>query len=170
MPNLNQILKRPLQAPAVKAVLFLLVVALLGFVDAAYLTVEHFLGVVPPCSLVHGCDKVLTSQYSVILGVPVSLAGALFYLLVLAAALSFFDGKRTAFLKWALILSLPAFLVSLWFVFVQVFILHSYCVYCLGSALTSTILFVIAMKILKGRHSQIVDVDFNVKIKDQNGK
>jgi uncharacterized membrane protein len=32
---------------------------------------------------------------------------------------------------------------------VQAFILHAYCLYCLGSALTSTILFVIAVVIFR---------------------
>jgi len=47
-----------------------------GFVVAAYLTIVHYRGYVSPCYVVHGCEEVQTSKYSVILGVPVALAGA----------------------------------------------------------------------------------------------
>ena len=50
-----------------------------GFVVAAYLTIVHYRGYVSPCYVVHGCEEVQTSKYSVILGVPVALAGAVFF-------------------------------------------------------------------------------------------
>lgn len=155
MLNLNQLLKRPLRAIPNSLVIFLLVVALLGFIDATYLTIEHYQGRVPPCSITAGCEAVLTSSYAVIAGVPVSLTGSIFYFLVLAGVFFFWESKKTAPLKWALLLTVPAFLASLWFVFVQVFIIHSYCAYCLGSALTSTILFVTAMEIF-GKYKEEV--------------
>ena len=38
--------------------------ALIGFIDASFLTIEHYRGVVPPCSIISGCEKVTTSEYS----------------------------------------------------------------------------------------------------------
>lgn len=149
MNNLSQLLTRPLRAVPSKAVIFFLIIALLGFADATYLTVEHYLGAVPPCSITAGCEAVLTSSYASILGVPVSLLGALFYLAVLVGAFAYLENKHEKLLRYALALTIIGFIMSLWFVYVQVFIIGSYCIYCLGSALTSTILFVTAMEILK---------------------
>lgn len=147
--NLKQLLKKPLQAVPSSLVIFLLVIALIGFIDASYLTVEHYQGRVPPCSITSGCELVLTSSYSMILGVPVSLMGSIFYLLVLVGVFGYLESKKTWLLKWALLLTIPGLLASFCFVYIQVFIIHSYCLYCLVSAFTSTVLFAVAMEIFK---------------------
>jgi uncharacterized membrane protein len=149
--NLSQLLKNPPKKISNKVVIFLLVIALLGFIDSGYLTIKHFQGVIPPCSITGGCEEVLTSAYSVILGIPVSLMGMIFYLIVLVGVAHYLESKNLNILKWALLLTIPAFLASLWFVYIQVFSLGSYCIYCLGSFLTSTILFVTAMEIFASR-------------------
>lgn len=151
MMNLSQLLKNPPKKISNKVVIFLLVIALLGFIDSGYLTIKHFQGVIPPCSITGGCEEVLTSAYSVILGIPVSLMGMIFYLIVLVGVAHYLESKNLNILKWALLLTIPAFLASLWFVYIQVFSLGSYCIYCLGSFLTSTILFVTAMEIFASR-------------------
>jgi len=153
---------RPLTKVSSAAVVLLFVVALLGFADATYLTVEHYRGVIPPCSITSGCEQVLTSPYSSVLGFPVSLGGSIYYLVVMVGCLIFLESKHLSaniqahhysILKWTLVFTLAGFLASLWFVYVQAFILYSYCQYCLGSALSSTILCVTAMEIL-GRNER----------------
>jgi uncharacterized membrane protein len=151
MMNLKQLLNNPPKKISNKVIVFLLIVALLGFIDAGYLTVKHFQGVIPPCSVTSGCEEVLTSAYSVILGIPVSLTGMIFYLLVLVGVFGYWESKNHNMLKWSLLLTIPAFIASLWFVYIQVFSIGSYCIYCLGSFLTSTILFVTAMEIFASR-------------------
>jgi uncharacterized membrane protein len=129
--------------------IFLLIVALIGFIDAGYLTVEHFQGRVPPCSITGGCETVLTSPYAVILGVPVSLAGVIYYLLILIGTSAFLESKNLNILKWTLLVTAFGLGASLWFMYIQVFVLHSYCAYCLGSAFTSIILFAASMEAIK---------------------
>jgi uncharacterized membrane protein len=147
MKHLKHLLKQPLSNLPNKVAIFILVVALLGFVDASYLTVEHYKNVIPPCSLTGGCEVVLTSIYSQIFGIPTSLLGSIYYLLILIGTFSYLENKNLNLLKWSLLLTIPGFLFSLWFVYIQVFELYSYCIYCLGSFLTSTILFVSTMEI-----------------------
>lgn len=149
MIHLKQLLKQPLKAVPNSIVIFLLIVALIGFIDAGYLTIEHYQGRIPPCSITAGCEVVLTSAYSVVLGVPVSLAGTIYYLSILIGAFAYLESKNKNILKWTLLLTALGLGASLWFVYIQVFTLHSYCVYCLGSAFTSIILFVTAMEVLK---------------------
>lgn len=141
MKNLKQLLTQPLSNVPLKGAIILLTIALLGFVDASYLTIEHFRNTVPPCTT-DGCEQVLTSTYSEVFGIPVSLGGAIFYLIVLVGIFAYIDTKKTHFLKWSLMLSVPAFLATLYFVFLQFFVLKAICIYCMGSALTSTLLFV----------------------------
>ncbi len=145
MKNLKNLLTQPLQPLPISLVGFLLVIALLGFADATYLTVEHFRGVIPPCTVISGCETVLTSSYSEIAGIPVSLAGSVYYLLILIGVFSYLEGQREKVLRYTLAATVLGFLASLYFVFLQVFVIKAYCMYCMGSVITSTILFVTAM-------------------------
>jgi uncharacterized membrane protein len=155
MKHLKHLLKQALNNLPNKVTIFLLVVALLGFIDATYLTVEHYKEVIPPCSVTGGCEVVLTSSYSTLLGIPVSLLGSIYYLLILVGVFTYFESKNTKLLKWAMLLTLPGFLFSLWFVYVQVFLLHAYCVYCLGSFVTSTLLFVASIEVFAKYQNKI---------------
>ncbi len=160
MQNLKNLLKRPLKPIPISLVISIFVVALIGFADAAYLTIEHFRGIVPPCTLTSGCEQVLTSSYSVVFGVPVALLGALFYLLVAAGAFAYLEGKHEKIFRYSQAITIFGLLASVWFVFLQVFILHSYCLYCMVSALTSTILFVLACILFKKYN--LPDQDFSL--------
>jgi uncharacterized membrane protein len=124
-------------------------VALIGFVDAAYLTIEHYQGVIPPCSITKGCDKVLTSTYASLFGIPTSLLGSIYYFVILAGVFAYIESKNFSILKWTLSITGVGFLFSLWFVYLQVFSIGSYCAYCLGSAATSTVLFILAIIVFK---------------------
>lgn len=150
MNNLKQLLKRQLKTVPSSLVIIVLVIAILGFADSTYLTVEHFKGVIPPCSIAGGeCGVVLQSSYAKILGMPVSLLGSIYYLIVAVGVFAYIDSKITKILKWILLFTVFGLIASAWFVFVQAFILHAYCLYCLGSALTSTLLFLFACYIFK---------------------
>jgi len=136
------------------------VIALLGFADASYLTIEHFQNVIPPCSIVGGCEKVLTSVFSTLYGIPVALFGAIYYLVIAIGLFSFLESKNHEVLRVTLLLTILGLLASLWFVFLQVFILHSYCVYCMGSVVTSTLLFISAAVIFE-RYEKSLELEIN---------
>ena len=102
--------------------------ALIGFADAVFLTTQHYLGKIPPCTIVSGCETVLTSPYAVIAGVPLALLGALFYLAILI---------RPSRLLVAL-----GFIASLGLLYLQIFVIKALCMYCLLSLVTSTGVFV----------------------------
>ena len=136
----------------------ILFTALLGFFDASYLAAKHFAGVVPPCNLFSGCEIVTTSKYSLIFGVPVALLGALYYAAVFFLALLYLDTRNDRYIVLAALLTFAGFGFSLWFMFVQAFILYAFCQYCLFSALTSTILFVLGLAVLR----------IKIKLENQN--
>jgi uncharacterized membrane protein len=120
------------------------IVALLGFADATYLTIEHFSNLIPPCTL-SSCEIVLTSKYSTMFGIPDPLLGSIYYFMILVLVFAYFDSKKEVLLRVALFGTTAGFLFSLWLVYLQAFVLHAYCQYCLGSAASSTALFIIAV-------------------------
>src|SRR3990167_7601388 len=93
MKHLKRSLTLPFAEASSVAVIILLIVAMLGFADATYLTIEHYRGVIPPCSIIKGCEIVLTSPSSVLFGVPFSFLGAFFFLLFSLGVLIFLKPK-----------------------------------------------------------------------------
>ena len=116
------------------------VLALLGVAVAGYLTYVHYAGIDPACTGGGGCEKVQTSQWSELAGVPVALLGLLGYSAILAALLT-----------WAGEAGRLAVLVAAWLglafsVYLQYRALASVdatCVWCLGSAAVMTLLTVV---------------------------
>lgn len=126
-----------------------IVVSFLGFIDATYLTAQHFLGTIPPCVITTGCQTVLTSKYSVIFGFPVALIGSIYYLSLFLLMIFYLDTKQEHIIRLAAYLTPLGFLASIYFVFLQFFVLKEICSYCMVSALSSTTLFIIGIFIIK---------------------
>lgn len=120
------------------------VFALIGLGDAVYLTVQHFTNEKVPCSLITGCEQVLTSEYAEIFGIPTAAFGAFAYFLAFAVALFAAFGNRKLWFIYGL-LTAVMFLFTIWLVYLQAFVIEAFCQFCLLSALTTTSLFVIAL-------------------------
>ncbi|HUO75400.1 MAG TPA: vitamin K epoxide reductase family protein [Candidatus Paceibacterota bacterium] len=130
-------------------VIGMFITALIGFADSAYLTAEHVRGILPPCTILKGCEAVLASGFSSIGPVPVSATGLLFYGAMIVLLVMYFDSWDRRFLHRAAWLSVAGFLGTLYFVAVQAFILHAFCQYCMLSALTSTTLLILGIVVMK---------------------
>src|ERR1700756_5409145 len=61
----------------------LIMLATAGLGVAGYLTYVHYAGIDPVCTAGGSCEKVQTSVYSELVGVPVALIGLLGYLTIL---------------------------------------------------------------------------------------
>ena len=131
--------------------------ALIGFADAAYLTYAHYTHIIPPCSIVEGCETVTTSAYATIGAIPIALVGALYYLVLAVAAVAYLDTKRTAIMRSASYLTFGGLLVSFALVGLQLFVIKALCLYCMASAGTSTLLFVLGTIILMKTKKKILD-------------
>jgi uncharacterized membrane protein len=120
------------------------IVALAGLVDAVYLTVHHYTARPVPCSIVSGCETVLTSQYAVIAGVPLALFGAAAYLAaLLLAVLTIFGQRKTWLLFGVQTILMSAFTV--WLLYLQAMVIGAFCQFCLLSALVTLTLLIIAL-------------------------
>lgn len=117
-------------------------VALVGLADSVYLTVKHFTAEPVPCSIVEGCEQVLTSSYAEIAGVPIAALGAAAYFLAFSLAILAAYGNRST---WALfgVQALIMAAASAWLIYLQAAVIGAFCQFCLLSAATSFTLFII---------------------------
>tara|TARA_Y100001970_G_C14197671_1_gene839115 strand:+ start:355 stop:858 length:504 start_codon:yes stop_codon:yes gene_type:complete len=144
MNNWQNLLQKTNNVPKWLPILFLCV-ALFGFADASYLTITHINNVTLPCYIVEGCDTVTTSKYSEIFGIPVSLLGTLYYLSIIVLTTLFLDKKYIGAIYIASLLTPLGLVASAYFMIVMFGILNAFCIYCIGSAISSTILFIFGM-------------------------
>ena len=115
------------------------IVSLAGLADATYLTVQALTGETLSCGGSPDCFLVLGSKYSRIGRIPVAGLGALAYFSVFSFAT--FAGFGYLRARTFLLLTVGAmFLSTLWFLYVQAFLLHAYCRYCLFSAAVTFLL------------------------------
>lgn len=146
-------------------------VSFLGFLDASYLTIKHFVGTPLPCSILRGCEEVTGSQYSMIGGIPVALLGAIYYLTIFVLVILYLNKKKSSLrnadgniddddglLRLIARLTIIGVLASLWFVFLQVFVIKAICLYCIFSAITSFLLFAFGIYVLKFKKISIVNM------------
>ena len=130
-----------------------LVVSFIGFLDASYLAAKHYLGTPINCSIFEGCNQVASSPYAVVFGLPVSLYGVIYYLVVFIGTVVALDlGSRGIFRAVALV-TIAGLIASAYFTYLQGFVIGAWCLYCLGSAVTSTVLFVLGMITLRRREA-----------------
>ena len=115
------------------------IVSLAGLADAIYLTVQALTGETLACGGSPDCFRVLGSQYSHLGRIPVAALGTLAYFSVLTFATFALFGYARARLFLALTIT-AMFLAALWFLYVQAFLLHAYCRYCLFSAAVTFLL------------------------------
>ncbi len=129
---------------------FLVLLSSLGFLDALFLSYEHFLGLIPPCTTGFQCDLVTSSSYSVVFGIPVPYLGLLYYLVLFIGSLLILENKHiNKIIQLLFILSGIGFLGSLYFTYIQAFVLNAWCLYCIFSTITTTLFFALTTYIKK---------------------
>lgn len=125
---------------AIAAVIF----AIIGLGDSIYLTVHHYTNEQVPCSIITGCEQVLTSEYAEFYGIPTAAFGILAYFLAFALALLAAFGNRKMWLLFGL-QTIGMFGFTLWLIYLQGVVIEAFCQFCLLSAITTTVLFFIAL-------------------------
>jgi uncharacterized membrane protein len=126
--------------------------SLIGLADAIYLTVSDLTGQNLRCTIVTGCAEVLGSKYAHLGPVPLASVGACAYFTVFSLAIMAAFGYRFARPLLALLVGIML-LMTVWLLYLQAFVIHHFCQYCLLSAAVTTTLGAILLgsRILKGR-------------------
>jgi uncharacterized membrane protein len=117
-----------------------LVLGLAGLAVAGYLTYVHYAELEPLCGLGGDCERVQTSQWAEVAGIPVAVLGAAGYVLILASLLVPGDLGRVA----GATLALSGFLFSAYLTYREIFTIEAICTWCVASAVLMTALAVVA--------------------------
>lgn len=128
--------------------ILMLIVALFGFADAAYLSAEYFTGGTPVCTVIQGCGIVTTSAYAKIGPMPVAFLGAVYYLALIVGLVAYLDKRNVRWLQRVAFLPILGFGFTLYLVYLMAFVIDAWCIYCLGSATTTTLLFGLTLFVL----------------------
>ncbi|MHB8870260.1 MAG: vitamin K epoxide reductase family protein [Thermoleophilia bacterium] len=111
----------------------LVLLALVGFLISFYLTLTHYRNAVPPCYVTTGCETVVTSRYAVILGVPLSLIGTLFFALMFYLGIALVTGPTPMVLRAYDLVAFAGILAAVALFLLQAVVLKAYCSYCLAT-------------------------------------
>lgn len=127
-------------------VVIILILAFCGLSDSIYLA-QNEVGNTPLiCNVdnLSGCNVVATSQYSHFLGISIAEYGVIFYALIfVVAALELVVFKRL--LRRVLqVASLIGVITSTYLTFLEIFVIHALCIYCLVSAFIALVVLIFA--------------------------
>lgn len=141
-------MRRSSSSATIWVVLFV-IIAFIGFADSVYLTASHYIGELPTCTVVEGCDEVALSEHSTIGPVPLSLLGVLFYTLMIVWGVVWLDSRKKGVFRFMPLITIPAFLFSMWLIYVMFYVIDALCIYCLISSGTTTLLMLLSLKFSK---------------------
>jgi len=125
------------------------ILAALGLADAAYLSLLHFQGEIPPCGGYAGCQTVNTSQYAVIFGVPIALLGAALSVAILAVALYRARADAKSWLLSTVVLytlTLAGAVFMAYLLGIELLVLHAVCYWCLAMTAFIAAMLVLVMR------------------------
>lgn len=119
-----------------------LLTAVLGVGVAGYLTYVHYAGLQPFCAGgSHGCERVQSSSYASLGGIPVAVLGLACYLAIAAALVAPGEGARLA----AAALAVSGFGFSAYLTYLELFVIDAICQWCVVSAVLLTVLAALAV-------------------------
>jgi uncharacterized membrane protein len=124
-------------------------IALVGLAVAGYLTWVKVTGGTVVCGPLGGCETVQTSEYSTVLGIPVSVYGMGYMVGVLATVLAWWrTGDRRALLGTYLLGLLGTMAVA-YLVYLQLFVIHAICAWCMAFDTTVVAGFIAAIVVYR---------------------
>lgn len=111
---------------------------------AGYLGVVRVIGETAACGPSRGCEKVATSEYSVLLGVPVAFLGFGFSVALVALAAAWWRraDRRALLAAYALLLLGTLFVAYL--TYLELFVINAICAWCVSFAVAIVVALVIA--------------------------
>jgi uncharacterized membrane protein len=123
-------------------------IALIGVFVSVYLTLYKLGYIGTLVCGTGGCETVQLSRWGEFLGVPVAGWGVVYYVVVLALATAGvqerFAGSRRLTTA-LLIVTAWGLLFTLWLTYLELFVIHAICRWCVGSATMTVLLFALAL-------------------------
>ena len=124
----------------------MLALTLVGISDAMYVAYGSYSGPQLWCPILDGCNTVVNSPYSRVLGMPMSYFGFIYYLFMfgLAARLAYEPASKGLRFRVVLYAALGA-VSSAYFIYLQLGLIQAICSYCIISAIVSFLLLLAAL-------------------------
>jgi uncharacterized membrane protein len=127
--------------------------SLVGILIALYLTL-YKIGVVGNLSCTIGsCETVNTSRWATFLGLPVAAWGVAAYVALFALSLAGTSDRLAAsrVISWLLVvIAAWSVLFSAWLTYLELFVIHAICIWCVTSAVLLVGILVVSLIDLKG--------------------
>lgn len=124
--------------------LILAALDVIGLVIASYLSIVELGGGAPVCGPIKGCEEVALSEYSRIGGVPVAVFGVGLSLLLLTLAIAWWKTDLYGLLLAHYGLSLAGVIFEIYFLYLQVFVIHAVCIWCTSYGVSLILRFFVA--------------------------
>ncbi|MDQ7814973.1 MAG: vitamin K epoxide reductase family protein [Patescibacteria group bacterium] len=121
--------------------------SLIGLFASTYLSITYLTGAPIVCGIVSGCDVVRASSWATSFGIPRPILGLVFYGAILVALVirTYTPRHKPEFWKNVMLLAtFFGFIESGFLTLVQTFEIRAYCTWCLLSAVSATILFILS--------------------------
>lgn len=121
--------------------------AVIGLGISLYLTYIYTSNGVAICLGSGGCETVQHSPYAWILGIPIPTlgAGAYFLILILALAVGRGGDRQETLLLGLFGTSLIGLLFSAYLTYLELFVIHAICLWCVVSAIVQVFLFILVI-------------------------
>jgi uncharacterized membrane protein len=127
--------------------LILAVLDVVGLAIASYLSIVELSGYAPVCGPIKGCAEVAHSEYSRIGGVPVAVFGVGLSLILLTLAVAWWRTDLYGLLLAHYGLSLAGVIFEVYFMYLQVFVIHAVCIWCTSYGISLVLRFVVAFTV-----------------------
>ncbi|MCB0204072.1 MAG: vitamin K epoxide reductase family protein [Anaerolineae bacterium] len=121
---------------------------IVGIAVAGYLTYVKLFAIEPYCAGVGNCEAVQTSPYAELMGIPVAIWGLFTYIVLLGMVLV----KRADWRDLGHLAGMAFFLVTMvgvifsaYLTYLELFVIHAICPWCVASAVVMTLLFVLSV-------------------------
>jgi uncharacterized membrane protein len=127
-------------------VVLIVILAFCGLSDSLYLAQHEAAGTPLICTVANlsGCNVVAASQYTHLFGISIADYGVMFYafvFIIAALELFVFDQLLRRIIQAASVIGVIA---SLYFTCIELFVLHTVCIYCLTSAFIALLVLIFA--------------------------
>lgn len=132
----------------------LIALSSLGTIVAAYLTWIHYSGQLAMCGGIGNCETVQASRYATLGAVPVALLGLIMYLSLLGLYVwrGIARDDEPEYLPLVLFgISLVGTLFSAYLTYLELFVIHAICPWCVSSAIIITLIFILSIWGLRTR-------------------
>lgn len=142
--------------------------SLVGMGISGYLVYVHYNEIQPICMPEFRCDVVLSSSYAQIRGIPISVLGLVMYaaMTTLGFWLLFERSEVQGLISLGIYtMALSGTLFTAYLYYLEIFVLHAFCIWCIRASLVTLSLLVLSLANLFTSERYIIDMPRFLRIR-----